>query len=135
MTKMGASLLDDLEPETEYADFIKLWDDIQHARDRKIKLRQIYEKLKSEQIITVTYSTFTRYVKRKEQEESTEPRRPPARPTLPQPGAISPEPVFRSTDDKASEVATEAAMTLKTVKTQTSAKDYSKAAKGDPHKK
>lgn len=59
-----SSLLGELEPTTEYGEFLKLWPDIKETLDRQVKLNAIYQKLKDANLVTVSYVTFTRFVKK-----------------------------------------------------------------------
>ncbi len=67
-----SSLLGELTPTTEYAEFLKLWPDIKDARQRQINLKAIYEKLTANKLLSVSYVTFTRFVKKAADENSSD---------------------------------------------------------------
>lgn len=67
-----SSLLSELEPTTEYAEFLKLWPSIQEALGRQVRLKAIFEKLAENNLLSVSYVTFTRFVKKTSDEESAD---------------------------------------------------------------
>lgn len=136
-----SSLLSGLEPTTEYAEFLKAWDAISEARGRQIKLKAIYEALAKESVLTISYVTFTRFVKKKLAEDeagNVAPRPAQVRKEKPAAGVAvdkapgnetqyppaAPEEVDKS--DKSERVATEAAEALAEAQRASTSKNYSK---------
>lgn len=136
-----SSLLSGLEPTTEYAEFLKAWDAISEALERQIKLKAIYEALAKENVLTISYVTFTRFVKKKRAEDDAGkgPPRPaqvrkerPAAGTgadkalgnEPQYPPAAPEEVDKS--DKTERVATEAAEALADAQRVSTSKNYAR---------
>lgn len=67
-----SSLLGQLEPTTEYAEFLTLWPDIKEARNRQVRLKAIYETLTENKLLSVSYVTFTRFVKKADDENTSD---------------------------------------------------------------
>jgi hypothetical protein len=97
MTKkdVGESL-SELQPKTEFGAFKEIWPQIEDALNRGIRRNAIWTKLKDEQVLNVSYVTFTRFVK--EMKEAA-----PVRKTI-GPAALSQVrdeiPVQEASDDK-----------------------------------
>lgn len=132
MDKPDASeLLNELAPKTEYAQFIEIWPQVKHALERKVRRNAIYEKLKLAGLLTISYVTFTRFVRKCLEEEGV--AAPPPRKPWPAPkAAVTPEnpqaePKPDNTPhDKVDEIATTAATALRDVITQNAGKNYAK---------
>ena len=131
-----SSLLGELTPTTEYAEFLKLWPDIREARERQVKLNAIYKKLSDAKLLSVSYVTFTRFVKKvlEETDGSTtkaSPGRTKVESSKPAAGEKTEErketepPSSIEKQDKSETIATPAADALKQAQ-QSSAKNYAK---------
>jgi hypothetical protein len=56
--------LNELKPTTEYAEFLSIWPQIENALERQNKRKDIWQLLVSKGHLTVSYVTFTRFVKK-----------------------------------------------------------------------
>jgi deoxyribodipyrimidine photolyase len=130
------ALLKELEPKTEFTEFTALWDGIKEARDRKVSRKAIYEKLVKNGSLSISYVTFTRFVKKME-DESQSPSKPVKRPGAVTGGnAVSQAAAMDQanssnldSEDKSSKVVTAAASALDATRAQQKGKDYSKLSK------
>ena len=128
-----SSLLEGLEPKTEFADFKALWEDISAARARKVSLKAIYEQLIKNNTLSVSYVTFTRFVKKMGEEtgnNTVKVGKPvTATKTL---GPAVPNAQLESyssdSEDKSDKVVTAASRALEEARTAHKAKDYSRLA-------
>lgn len=124
------AMLQGLEPKTEFTEFAALWDGIKAARDRKVSRKAIYEKLIAAGSLSISYVTFTRFVKKME-EEGNSGMKNHKLPSIQDVGmsveagdvaATSIEDI----DDKSAKVVTAAASALDETKSKQRGKDYSK---------
>lgn len=66
-----SSLLGELTPKTEYAEFLELWPAIQKALDRQNRLNAIHKALTDAGALSISYVTFTRFVKKRQAESDS----------------------------------------------------------------
>jgi hypothetical protein len=127
-----ATRLKALTPKTHYAAFLEIWPQVEDAIERRVQLNAIWSKL-SESGLSVSYTTFTRFVKKKMQEDAEEGTsgRPSKRMAVATAahGAQAPappEPI--DTPDKSEQVVSQASSALDQARHVSATKDYSKLA-------
>jgi hypothetical protein len=129
-----SSLLEGLEPKTEYAEFKALWPDISAARDRKVSMKAIYEQLVSNNALSVSYVTFTRFVKKMNEEDDFSGGKkkmptPSSKDTGSSHSQVPSDSPPVETGDRSGKVVTAASIALEETRSAHRAKDYSKLAK------
>jgi len=130
------ALLKELEPKTEFTEFAALWDGIKEARNRKVSRKAIYEKLHNNGSLSISYVTFTRFVKKMEEEghplNKTDKRIPDTNLSSTLRGAAPVQQEHSGvseSEDKSAKVVTAAASALDETRAQQKGKDYSKVRK------
>lgn len=125
MTKrdVGESL-SELQPKTEFGAFKDIWPEIEEAMNRQIRLNAIWEKLKKDGVLNLSYVTFTRFVKK--MKDVTPARRAvvPASPAL-----VAEEPALHEAAEDKSAFVSDAASALARAQSQVAGTDYKKLAR------
>lgn len=132
-----SSLLEDLEPSTEFVKVQALWDKIKETRAKGVKLVAIHKALKEAGHIDMSYVSFTRAVKKCKADDAngiTNPspvqiERRSAPNSFPSSAKLDSQNLVAAPDDnidRSQEVVTEAALALSEAQAKNRERDYSK---------
>lgn len=130
MEKIDVSkVLEELVPTTQFGQFETIWPEVEKSIARNIKLKSIWETLTENKVLSMSYVTFTRCVKKAQTKaETPRPVAPVASvPTLSYAAPIAPVIQSAETEDKSAFVS-EASSALQEAQNKTRNVDYSKIA-------